>query len=110
MKKIILYRHGDLGIVPIDELPQNLVEVGGDEYVLARGETTGHRHIIVKERPETEIKIYQDSEGRHYLKIEKGNAVITHEEHQPIVLQPGIYIQDIQREFDELEELRKVID
>jgi hypothetical protein len=110
MKKIIIYRHGDLGISPINELPENLEEVGGDGFVLAVGETTGHRHIIIKQSPETEIKIYQDIVGRHYLKIEKGNAVIKHEEHKPIVLQPGIYIQDVQREFDELEELRKVVD
>ena len=110
MKKIIIYRHGDLGIAPITKLPKNLVEVGGDKFVLAVGKTTGHRHTIVKERPETEIKIYQDNDGRYYLKIEKGNAVITHEEHKPMVLQPGIYIQDVQREFDELEGLRKVRD
>jgi hypothetical protein len=110
MKKIIIIRQGDVGIAPIDELPPNLKEVGGDGFVLAVGETTGHRHVIVKERPETEIRIYQDSQGRHYIKVEKGNAVLTHEEHKPIVLTPGIYIQDIQREFDELEELRKVKD
>ena len=110
MKKITIFRHGDLGIVPIAELPKNLIEVGGDGFVLAVGETTGHRHIIVKEGLETEIKIYRDSKGRYYLKIEKGNAVITHEEHKPIILSPGIYIQDVQREFDELEELRKVSD
>ena len=110
MKKIIIYRHGDLGIIPINELPKNLVEVGGDDFVLAVGETTGHRHIIVRQSPETEIKIYRDSEGRHYLKIEKGNAAIKHEEHKPIILSPGVYFQDVQREFDELEELRKVTD
>jgi hypothetical protein len=110
MKKIIIYRHGDLGIAPIAKFPENLIEVGGDGFVLAVGKTTGHGHVIVKERPESEIKVYKDSEGRHYLKIEKGNAVITHEEHEPMVLQPGIYIQDIQREFDGLEELRRVRD
>ena len=110
MKKIIIYRQGDLGITSIAELPENLIEVGGDGFVLAFGETTGHRHTIVKEKPETEIKIYQDREGRRYLKIEKGRAVITHEEHKPMILSPGIYIQDVQREFDELKELRKVSD
>jgi hypothetical protein len=110
MKKIIINRHGDLGIVLIDKLPDGLVRVGGDGFVLAIGETTGHQHTITKERPETEINIYQDSEGRHYLEIKKANAVITHQEHKPLVLAPGIYIQDVQVEFDELEELRKVND
>lgn len=101
------YRHGDISFHPIDELPENLKEIKHDgEYILAYGEATGHHHKIVGDR----LEIFQDSEGRHYLKVNVPSD-LTHQEHHTITFQPGIYRQEQEREFDYWQlAVRRVID
>jgi hypothetical protein len=47
-----MYRQGDVLIVPIEKLPADLEPVAreGRSIVLARGEATGHAHVITDER------------------------------------------------------------
>ena len=115
MKTIKADRQGDLIFVKLDKLPENLKPLKfNKEFILALGEKSGNAHILTKEREETKINIYQDKEGRYYFQVEDGNAIVRHQgataTHREFVFSPGIYVQDIQVEFDELEEIRKVSD
>lgn len=107
------YRHGDLSFHPIKEVPRDVIEIiHNGKYVLARGEHTGHQHVLTLDKPE-ELKIFKDATGRMFFAISEKtrNAVITHEEHKTIVLEPGIYEMRHEREFDYcLNETRKVQD
>jgi hypothetical protein len=107
MRKI--YRQGDIIIKQIEELPQNLKVVSREnQFILAEGEQTGHRHTLVA-KPKT-MEILQDENGRYYLKF--SNAVeLIHPEHKAITISGGIYEVGNEREYDYfLEETRRVQD
>jgi hypothetical protein len=98
-------RHGDLSFKKINELPKGIktIKKNCKEFVLALGETTGHRHLMLADRPETKINIYE-AEGKQYLEIIGGQATVQHEEHKTITFEPGIYIKENEREFDYFQE------
>jgi len=103
-------RQGDLSFHPIDKLPANLKKIEHNgSFVLAKGEFTGHSHRVLVADPQ-QINIYQDRYGRYVLEI-KDKTEIVHEEHKTIILQPGIYIQEIEQERDPfLDAIRQVKD
>ena len=99
-------RHGDISFHPLTKLPEGLVKVEQDgEFILARGEHTGHTHRLTGK-----FEILQDKEGRFYLNVFAPSEV-SHEEHKTVTLEPGIYRQDSELERDPfLEQIRKVAD
>lgn len=109
-----LYRHGDLSFHPIEKLPENLKEVKHDgKFVLAEGEFTGHKHLMTVEKPK-DMKMMQDpTTGEYYIQL-FDKASLTHEEHNKLVFEPGIYKMHVEREYDYFQEEkikeRKVID
>jgi hypothetical protein len=89
------YRHGDLLIVPTDELPrdaQKVKRVGG-RLVLAEGEVTGHAHAIADRSASLyELVAPGDvTEMRQRFLAVESRAALTHEEHGTIELPAGIY-------------------
>lgn len=106
-----LYRHGDLIFKQVAELPAGLTEkkLADNKFVLALGEVTGHKHVMTAEKEE-DMHIYQDSSGRYVLQI-GAPTKLSHEEHDTLVFQPGIYIMDNEREHDYFaKQSRQVID
>lgn len=90
------YRHGDLSFHPIESLPEGLFKVEHKgSYVLARGEHTGHKHVISA----PDIEILKDKEGNYYIQV-KTEASLVHEEHKKITFVPGIYRMKNEREMD----------
>lgn len=102
------YRHGDLLLVPTDQIPEGLKIK--ENNVLLEGETTGHMHSISSAKvfvaPTVPSKDTDYLAG--YLKTEEG-ALLTHQEHETIEIPKGVYKFYRQREYDEQEE-RAVID
>lgn len=99
------YRHGDLFFTPVDKLEGSEVKHNGS-FVLAEGETTGHKHLLTADR----MTIRKTEDGRFYLSLETPGT-ITHEEHKTIVLPPGIYEMGNEREKDWFSgAVRQVID
>lgn len=98
------YRQGDVLLVRVAELPKGAVPEKSDEsIVLAYGEVTGHAHRIstagaveYKWQDDRLIEIRQPSD-------------LTHEEHAPIHLVPGVYKLVQQREYTP-ERIRRVAD
>ena|SRR3990167_8034327 len=100
------YRHGDLLLKQIDELPKNLKAVEGG--TLALGEVTGHRHTIEADRDI--LQLYEDENGRKYFMLKKP-APLTHQEHKTITIEKGLYLVEQEQEFDPFkEEINKVRD
>jgi len=84
------YRHGELSFHPLEVLPLSLEKVPArKDFVLARGEATGHTHRLVFE--EGDVDIFMDQEGNYILNVIR-EAQLTHPEHKPITLSPGIYM------------------
>jgi hypothetical protein len=91
------YRQGDVLIVQCEEfeLPSWARPIAREEgrVVLAHGELTGHAHAIAE--PDVEM-VEQD--GNYYIRVPR-EAVVQHEEHNPISLGPGTYQVIRQREY-----------
>lgn len=116
----IQLRQGDVYLQQIDKLPDGAKEVPleGGRIVLAHGEATGHAHAIadhVEARapamgPIAAAEIAEaliarckaklfEAGGDRYLVVEEPVS-LTHEEHEPHVIPPGVYELPIQCEFD----------
>lgn len=99
-------RQGDVFIQRIKTVPASAKPVTrkGD-VILALGEVTGHAHRIKASLDAVDVL----AEAEKIILNVKRPVTVTHEEHGPITLAPGVYESYIQREWDELEE-RRVLD
>lgn len=132
MKTKNIARHGDVLIRRVldingltssgSEEKQNFVKV--EKITLAEGEVTGHHHELIPENTAT-LEVLtadniEDVESSNFnvnelaeaiFQVKGGRGVLTHQEHNPIVLEEGVYIKRIQRELDPFENrIRKVMD
>ncbi len=92
-----VFRHGDISFKRVDKIPTDLKEIKilGNSWVVAEGETTGHKHLLTAER----MVIKQANDGRFYLSLDS-DGVITHEEHKTITIPVGDYVVINEREKD----------
>ena len=100
-----MYRHGDLLILPAI-LPDGAYRIRRNRrghLVLALGEATGHAHIVAdKDASLYDLITPDDSEElrQRFLLVEaEQGATITHQEHAPLVIPPGVWEVRRQREY-----------
>lgn len=96
-----MFRQGDVLLVPIpdSELPEAVVPVARDargSLILAFGEATGHAHAV--RARDADLLADADDVDRRFLRIVT-DAMLAHEEHDPIPLPPGLYQVVRQREY-----------
>lgn len=94
---IKFYRHGDLNFHPYAGEDGKEIKHKGS-FVLAEGETTGHKHVISVPNLD-DMEITQLPTGEYVLNLNR-DGEITHEEHQKITLPKGKYIMRHEREYD----------
>lgn len=87
-------RQGDVFLEKVQSLPAgNISEVAtdGGDVVLAYGEVTGHKHRIraFQDTGALPARLFDVGEMR-FLDV-TAPAMLIHEEHAPISLEPGIY-------------------
>ena len=88
-----LYRHGDVLVEQITEIPAEAVK--RPHLVLAEGEMTGHSHRIAEPGS---AELLQS--GPHmYLRVTAATATLIHQEHGPVTLPKGEYRVWRQREY-----------
>jgi hypothetical protein len=112
MKKVKVYRQGDVIILPINDesikegfTKENEIKPVGNRSLLALGEVTGHAHAM----PKSAVKQYRVG-SNEYVSVSKP-AKLTHEEHAPIEIPAGTYQKIIAREYDQVAKLsRNVLD
>jgi len=97
-----MYRQGDVLLVAIDRelLPPNLIDAPRDRnsrLVLARGEATGHAHVLTGER--VAMRCSADDPESLFLLVD-GFGRVVHEEHAAIGLPAGVYRVVRQREYE----------
>lgn len=107
MIKVI--RQGDVILWPVTEASPKKEDVKreGQRLILAHGEVTGHAHAIM----EPEVSAFFGEDGCRYLEVPKSvpGAVLSHEEHSAVTLDPGLYRVVQQREWQP-EAIRPVAD
>jgi hypothetical protein len=72
--------------------------------VLAEGEVTGHAHRLVTMEG---VERYEMEAKRYLVVTTEGGVSIGHEEHGTAVIEPGIYEERIDREYDYAAELAR---
>jgi hypothetical protein len=101
-------RHGDVNLQPVEKIEGEIVKHIG-KFVIAEGETTGHKHVITVENP-NDMEIRKMSNGL-YAFILKSEGIITHEEHKTLIIPPGTYKEVREKEMDWFSlSVRRVID
>lgn len=107
MNKKQIYRHGDVDIIQVTELPQGLKEA--NTLTLAYGEVTGHHHsFTVADKPN--LTVYEDEQGNKWIDVREPSA-LTHQEHKTLTIKKGFYQVKIEREFNPFDEaINKVRD
>ena len=94
-----MIRQGDVLLVPVERVPEQVGPVAREEgrLVLAEGEVTGHAHVIEAERAEL---VTAEGAAELYLLVHGTEPVeLTHEEHSTLPVEPGAYRVVRQREF-----------
>ena len=99
------YRHGDVMIERIDEMPDASRLTALPHLTLAYGEVTGHSHRLA---PGSDATLYQ-SPVTLILDVRGEFASLIHEEHHTIDLPRGIYRAWRQREYTPTE-IRTIAD
>ncbi len=98
-----MYAQGDLLFVKVAQAAG--VPVGPEQgrLIMAYGEVTGHHHSVAVRAGLTLTRV---DEGVQYLTIDEllGPAVVEHQEHGPITLDPGIWEVRRQREWTDADE------
>ena len=109
------YRHGDILLIKIDELPKNIKFKTKKDKVILKGEVTGHAHTLrgnakILEKAERIINpsptgslpvrnLPMRSQVIGYAVVKEPTELI-HEEHNTITLPVGTYEIKRQREYD----------
>ena len=108
---------GDVSCVAIDaSLAKNKVfqPLTREGYIVAVGETTGNKHIIVKEREDAIIEFAEDDNGI-FLRVISGKAELTgHQEHSSFAIETlpadKVWYIGRQQEYDPLIKWKRVSD
>lgn len=104
-----IFRQGDVLIMRIDEMPQGAVKAKPQTRVtLARGEVTGHAHVLCADGAAILPYTVQDRTDELFFEL-MDDAFIQHEEHAAIALPAGMYRVVRQREYTP-QEIRRVAD
>lgn len=105
------YRQGDILLLPCPKIPPRAVPEAAEDglIVLARGETTGHRHVMAADR----VAYFREdgAGGGGFIRVSGNTPVdLSHEEHAPLAIPPGNYRVVRQREYQPQARPRRVMD
>lgn len=97
------FRQGDVFFYPIEKLPEGVKLE--DTKTVAYGEVTGHHHTFAE--VDGIAKVYS-LEDQLFAQVQ-GDVSITHQEHDAIAVEEGLYEIRIQQEYTP-QEIRRVMD
>ena len=108
-----MFRQGDVLIFSIEKIPSDVevVFISREQgrVVLAHGEVTGHHHSIAEQGVEL-VTTEHAQELLMWMTVTAPEPVaLTHQEHDTILIPPGIYEVRRQREYSPAE-IRRVAD
>ncbi len=99
--KNVMYRQGDVLLIRVDEHPKEAVKL--PNVTVAYGEATGHHHTFERGAVLMEL-------DEQVWVVATESAPLAHQEHETILVDPGIYRVQIQREYEPETGSRRVFD
>jgi len=104
-----ILRHGDLLLYPIKKEGLKLKKVfEGKKFVLAEGETTGHKHVLTVAPETTKFVIYEDDKGQKYIEMNSQGSLV-HEEHKQLTVAPDFYVVKEEQEYSYPDQETKMV-
>lgn len=102
---------GDVSILKLADEKKDLVfkPLPKDGFVVAYGEKTNHNHRVEVADREAIVEIAEDENGA-YIKVLKGSAKLTHQEHAVRTLDMGNWYVGKKWEYDPVSKFRRVSD
>lgn len=94
-------RHGDVLLEKITG--KNIKFQKAKDLVLAEGEVTGHKHVLMGDL------LFAEQDGEKFIQLES-DSKLTHQEHDTLNVPKGTYKVKLQREVNLQEETRQVMD
>lgn len=120
MKYLQTVRHGDMILFKLNPEFAKLDDtrsINVEKVVVGLGEVTGHSHDVVCDETAT-LKVYSTNEKLEEMTADEiatmenlifevvgGDAVITHDEHDIIKLDEGLWMRSFQVEFNPFKEM-----
>lgn len=104
-----LWRHGDVLIQEVDEIPEGFHDSPHHEPVLYRGDVSGHSHRF-KDKQTVQVYRIKWQDQLFFEVLDEQGADLKHQEHNPIHFEKGFYRAWRQREFDSVRGSRWVAD
>jgi hypothetical protein len=121
MKYLQTVRHGDMVLFKLNPEFTKLEEKKSrtvEKVVVGLGEVTGHSHDVICDETAT-LKVYSSNDKNInemtadeiatmenlIFEVIGGNAVITHDEHDIIKLDEGLWLRSFQVEFNPFKEM-----
>lgn len=91
----MIIRQGDILLMKATDAPKDAEDVPREKgrIIVAEGEATGHHHAI-----RTAGVIILEKDAVRWL-VAPDSFVLEHEEHDPITLDPGVWVIRYQREY-----------
>lgn len=107
---------GDVSVIATT-IPDEIKLKKMPEMTIHQGEQSNHFHVAVAERDSEILFSEPDADGKIYMRVVKGEALLQHlkmptrtkADHDTITIPIGDYVFGSQYEYDEIEE-RRVID
>lgn len=99
-----LYRQGDVLLIEAAEVPEEARIL--EHTTVALGEATGHHHTF-----ENKGVVLQELDEKMWVVAGEESSLV-HQEHETILVEPGIYEVRIQREYEpqSADQVRRVLD
>ncbi len=102
-----IYRHGDVILYKLEETVQATGIQKKEQLILAEGEVTGHLHKL---EGDFDVLDYKPMGGDVKFVVNT-TALLTHEEHDRILLDSGVYLKVSQVEYNPFTDLvKRVVD
>jgi len=106
MKRKEYVHHGDILLVPIDEIPKGIKRIKEEKLILAEGEITGHMHEIVNNK---KAELYFDvKKNKMYLNVLEP-TFLKHQQHYKIQIETGYYYVNRVNEYDYFEKQKRKV-
>jgi hypothetical protein len=103
--------HGDVDLIQVTKIPAKAVKFKIEKQSrgipIELGEHSGHAHCIAPTKSGS-VNIYMN-DNVMYIDVLAEPAIITHEEHAPLLIPVGKYKKIIEKEYDPFDKIIKQV-
>lgn len=107
MKQVII--HGENALIPVDKMPEGKIEKH-TSFIVGHSET-GHHHVLESTDKKVDFDIFFEG-GEMYINTKGPSKLVhkkSHDIHETIEVNPGIYKVNRKTEYDPFLQVRREV-